>query len=87
MLAEFSSSWRHTGLGSGAFASPVLVVTSTITAVLFGASGLAQTLVVVGSALLGAFGVYRLMRIVAAGVPRLLPLRLCTPLFQFGEME
>lgn len=69
MLAEFSSSWRHTGLGSGAFASPVLVVTSTITAVLFGASGLAQTLVVVGSALLGAFGVYRLMRIVAAGVP------------------
>jgi len=69
MLTEFSSVWRHTGLGSDAFAPPVLVIMSVFTAILFGADGLAETLVVVGSAVVGAFGAYRMMRMLASGIP------------------
>ena len=62
LLGELTSAWRHTGLGSTAAPPPVLGMMAAIGTVLLGATGLAQTLVVVGAFVLGALGAFRLVR-------------------------
>ena len=66
--AELTSGWRHTGLGSDAVAPPVLALMAGFGTVLFGATGMAQTLVVVGAFVLGALGAYRLVRAIDGGI-------------------
>jgi GT2 family glycosyltransferase len=61
-LAELSSAWRHTGLGSTTSAPPVLGLMAALGTVLLGGTGLAQTLVVVGAFVLGSVGAFRLAR-------------------------
>jgi len=67
MVAELTSAWRHTGLGSAVAGPPALGLMAGLGALLLGGVGLAETLVVVGSFLVGAAGAYRLTRAVAAG--------------------
>ncbi len=67
LLTELASAWRHTGLGSTAAPPPLLAFMAGLGTVLLGNVGLAQTLVVVGSIILGAAGAYRLARSIAAG--------------------
>ena len=76
LVGELTSAWRHTGLGSTAAPPPVLGMMAALGAVLLGAVGLAQTLVVVGAFVLGALGAFRLVRAMggahgAAGVAAL----------------
>lgn len=61
-LAELSSAWRHTGLGSTSAAPPALGLMAALSTVLLGGTGLAQTLVVVGAFVLGSLGAFRLAR-------------------------
>lgn len=65
---ELTSSWRHTGLGSDVVAPSVLALMAGLGTVLFGATGLAQTLVVVGAFAIGAFGAYRMSRALDGGI-------------------
>lgn len=58
----FGSAWRYTGLGSASPAPAALAVIGALSTALLGATGLAQTLVVVVAMPLGAFGAYRLGR-------------------------
>ncbi len=58
----FGSVWRTTGMGSTAPASPALAMMAGLGGVLLGATGLAQSLVVVGALFVGPFGAYRLAR-------------------------
>ena len=67
LIAEFTSAWRHTGLGSTAQAPPVLVLMAGMGTVLLGGVGLAQSLLVAGSFVLGGAGAYRLARTISAG--------------------
>jgi GT2 family glycosyltransferase len=62
LLSTYASGWRYTGLGSPAAAPPAFVFMAGLATPLFGAVGLARTLVVVGAIPLGAIGVYRLTR-------------------------
>ena len=62
LVGELTSAWRHTGLGSTAAPPPVLGMMAALGTVLLGATGLAQTLVVVGAFVLGALGAFRLVR-------------------------
>ncbi|HEU5306609.1 MAG TPA: glycosyltransferase family 2 protein, partial [Acidimicrobiia bacterium] len=59
---SFGSAWRYTGLGSASPAPAALAVIGAWSTVLLGATGLAQTLVVVVALPLGAIGAYRLGR-------------------------
>lgn len=59
---SFGSAWRYTGLGSASPAPAALAVVGASGTVLLGATGLAQTLLVVVALPLGAFGAYRLGR-------------------------
>jgi GT2 family glycosyltransferase len=67
MLTELTSAWRHTSLGSTAAPPPVLAVMAGFGTLMLGNVGLAETLLVVGSIVVGASGAYRLARSVAAG--------------------
>jgi hypothetical protein len=60
---SFGSAWRYTGLGSPSPAPAALALIGALGTVLLGATGLAQTLVVVVAIPLGAFGAYRLGRV------------------------
>jgi GT2 family glycosyltransferase len=60
---SFGSAWRYTGLGSASPAPAALAVIGAMGTVLLGATGLAQTLLVVVALPLGAFGAYRLGRL------------------------
>jgi GT2 family glycosyltransferase len=62
LLSTYASGWRYTGLGSSTAAPPGLVVMAGLSTVLFGADGLARTLLVVAAFPIGAFGAYRLTR-------------------------
>jgi GT2 family glycosyltransferase len=62
MLSTYASGWRYTGLGSSTAAPPGLVAMSGLTTIVFGAHGLARTLVVVLAFPVGALGAYRLTR-------------------------
>ncbi|MCJ7437150.1 MAG: glycosyltransferase [Acidimicrobiia bacterium] len=67
LLTELTSAWRHTNLGSTAAPPPAIAVMAGLGTLLLGGVGLAQTLVVVGSFVVGAAGAYRLARGLAAG--------------------
>ena len=58
----FGSAWRYTGLGSASPQPAALAVIGALGTVLLGSTALAQTLVVVVAAPMGAFGTYRLTR-------------------------
>ena len=60
LFDSFGSAWRYTGLGSATPAPFLLALMGGFGTVLFGAVGLAQTLIVVVALPLGAFGAYRL---------------------------
>ncbi len=60
--STFNASWRTTMMGSAHPASPVFGLMAAAGAVLFGHTGLAESLVVGGALPLGAFGAYRLLR-------------------------
>src|SRR5262245_17840572 len=62
MLSTYASGWRYTGLGSSTAAPPGLVAMSGLSTIVFGADGLARTLVVVLAFPIGALGAYRLTR-------------------------
>jgi GT2 family glycosyltransferase len=62
LLSTYASGWRYTGLGSTTAAPPALVAMAGITSALFGADGLARTLVVVLAFPVGAYGAYRFAR-------------------------
>src|SRR5262245_39069214 len=62
MLSTYASGWRYTGLGSSTAAPPGLVAMSGLSTIVFGAGGLARTLVVVLAFPVGAVGAYRLTR-------------------------
>ena len=64
-LSTYASGWRYTGLGSSTAAPPGLVAMAGITTTLFGADGLAHTLVVVLAFPVGGYGAYRLTRGIA----------------------
>ncbi|HYV59204.1 MAG TPA: glycosyltransferase, partial [Acidimicrobiia bacterium] len=66
MLSTYASGWRYTGLGSSTAAPPGLVAMSGVTTIVFGADGLARTLVVVLAFPVGALGTYRLTRRITA---------------------
>jgi GT2 family glycosyltransferase len=67
LLSTYASGWRYTGLGSSTAAPPGLVAMAGLTTTLFGADGLARTLVVVLAFPVGAFGAYRLTRGITQG--------------------
>lgn len=62
LLAELTSAWRHTGLGSTVAAPPALGFMSALGIVFFGSVGFAQTVFVVGAFIVGAAGAFRLAR-------------------------
>ncbi|MEX1008863.1 MAG: glycosyltransferase, partial [Acidimicrobiia bacterium] len=62
LFDAFGSAWRYTGLGSASAAPPLLALMGTLGTVLFGAVGLARTLLVVAALPLGAVGAYRFTR-------------------------
>ena len=59
LFNTFASAWRYTGLGSASPAPPALAIMGGLGTLLFGAVGLARTLVVVLAIPLGALGAYR----------------------------
>ncbi len=61
-LSTYASGWRYTGLGSSTAAPPGLVVMAGLSTALFGAEGLARTLIVVLAFPIGGLGAYRLTR-------------------------
>jgi GT2 family glycosyltransferase len=62
LFDAFGSAWRYTGLGSASAAPPLLALMGTLGTVLFGAVGLARTLLVVAALPVGAIGAYRFAR-------------------------
>ena len=66
--AEATSAWRHTGLGSTAAPPPALAMMTLLGGLLVGATGLAQTLLIVGAFVVGAVGAYRLAKMLDAGL-------------------
>ena len=62
LLSAYASGWRYTGLGSATAAPPGLVAMAGFSSVLFGASGLARSILVVAAFPIGALGAYRLTR-------------------------
>ena len=60
LFDAFGSAWRYTGLGSSSAAPPLLAIMGGFGTALFGAVGLARTIVVVVAMPLGAVGAYRL---------------------------
>jgi GT2 family glycosyltransferase len=62
LFSAYGSAWRYTGLGSATSGPPLLVLASGLGTILFGAVGLARTVVVVGAFPIGAIGAYRLAR-------------------------
>ncbi len=62
LFDSFGSAWRYTGLGSATPAPFLLALMGAFGTVLFGAVGLARTIVVVAAMPLGAFGAYRFTR-------------------------
>jgi len=66
--AELTSVWRHTGLGSTTAPPPLLAMMAGLGTLLFGATGLAQTLVVFGAFVVGALGAFRLVRAFDGGI-------------------
>jgi hypothetical protein len=62
LLSAYASGWRYTGLGSATAAPPGLVAMAGFTTALFGAGGLARTVLVVAAFPAGALGAYRLTR-------------------------
>lgn len=62
LLSAYASGWRYTGLGSATAAPPGLVAMAGFSGVLFGAGGLARTILVVAAFPVGALGAYRLTR-------------------------
>ncbi len=72
LAATFGGAWRDASLGSPAPASPAFGVMAALSAALLGASGLAQTALVVGAVPLGSLGAFRLARRFApSGTPAL----------------
>jgi GT2 family glycosyltransferase len=69
LLSTYASGWRYTGIGSSTAAPPGLVIMAGLSTAMFGADGLARTLVVVLAFPLGAFGAYRLTRRITPGAP------------------
>ncbi|MFO7590648.1 MAG: hypothetical protein R6X23_07085, partial [Acidimicrobiia bacterium] len=67
LVAEFSSAWRHTGLGSTAQAPPALALMAGLGTVFLGGVGFAQSLLVVGAFVVGGAGAYRLARAISSG--------------------
>ena len=65
LVAEFTSVWRHTGLGSTAQAPPALALMAGLGTVLLGGVGFAQSLLVAGAFVLGGTGAYRLARAIS----------------------
>ncbi|MEX2267995.1 MAG: glycosyltransferase [Acidimicrobiia bacterium] len=65
---ELTSAWRHTGLGSDVVAPPVLAMMAGLGTVFLGATGFAQTLVVVGAFAVGVLGAYRIGRAFDGGI-------------------
>ena len=63
--AAFTSVWRDSLLGARTLEPPLLLVTSGIGSLFFGATGLARTLLVVVAMPIGAIGAWRLGRSVA----------------------
>jgi GT2 family glycosyltransferase len=68
-LSTYASGWRYTGLGSSTAAPAGLVAIAGLTTPLFGAAGLAHTLVVVLAFPVGAYGAYRLARGITQELP------------------
>ena len=62
LFDTFGSAWHYTGLGSATPAPPVLALMGGLGAVLFGAVGLARTLLVILAMPVGAIGAYRFTR-------------------------
>jgi GT2 family glycosyltransferase len=67
LLAELTSAWRHTGMGSTDAGPPALALMAGLGTILFGSVGLAETLLVVACFVVGAVGAYRLARAIAGG--------------------
>lgn len=67
LVAELTSAWRHTGMGSTDAGPPALALMAALGTLLFGAVGLAETLLVVGCFVVGGVGSYRLARSIAGG--------------------
>ncbi len=68
LSGELTSAWRHTGLGSTTTPPPLLAMMTGLGTLLFGATGLAQTLVVFGAFVVGALGAFRLVRAFDGGI-------------------
>ena len=64
-LTTFTSAWRDSLLGAGTQQPPLLVVISGLGTLLFGATGLARTLLVVAAMPIGVLAAWRLGRAVA----------------------
>ena len=72
LLDSFGSAWRYTGLGSASAQPALPAVMAGAGAGLFGAVGLARTLVVLLAMPIGAFGAYRLaLRVIRLRGPAL----------------
>ena len=67
LLAELTSAWRHTGMGSTDAGPPALGLMAALGTVLIGSVGLAETLLVVGAIVVGGIGAYRVGRELAGG--------------------
>ncbi|HEX6310957.1 MAG TPA: glycosyltransferase family 2 protein [Acidimicrobiia bacterium] len=67
LLDAYASGWRFTGMGSAAAAPPAFVAMAALATPVFGAVGLARTLLVVGAIPLGALGAYRVARPIVGG--------------------
>lgn len=63
----FGSAWRYTGMGAPTSPPPVLALVGGMGTVLFGAVGLAQTLVVVGAFAVAVWGAFRFARAIGGG--------------------
>jgi hypothetical protein len=64
--STFTAAWRTTMMGASSAASPVFGLIALLDVATFGHPALAQTLVIVLALPLGAWGVYRLVRTMAA---------------------
>lgn len=66
LLGELTSPWRNAALGSDGAAPPILAMMAAFGSVLFGNTDVARMLVVIGALPLGAVGVHRVCRPLAA---------------------
>ncbi len=65
LVSAFGSGWRHQGLGSASTPPPVFALLASAGTVLFGATGLARSVLVSAMVPLGVVGAFRLTRHVA----------------------